>query len=346
MPPPAPEAVTGRSVRSRPVLAAGLLLSCLVLLAACAASLAVGAEHVPAGKVVHALLDYDATDRDQIVVHHLRLPRTLAGLLVGAALGLGGTLMQGVARNPLADPGMLGVNSGAALFVVIGIGWLDLTSFTGYVWCGFAGALVAAVLVYGVSAPGREGATPVKLALAGATTTAALGSVTSALVLSDTDTFDQYRFWQVGTLSRAAGTVGDAAPFILVGAVGALACGRLLNTLALGEDMARALGQRVGAVRLLCAALTVLLCGAATALCGPIVFVGLVVPHIARAITGADYRWILPYSAVLAPALLLLSDIIGRVVARPGEVQVGIVTAVLGAVPFILLVRARKVAEL
>ncbi|WP_212615965.1 iron chelate uptake ABC transporter family permease subunit [Streptomyces zhaozhouensis] len=335
-----------RRVTGRPRLVAGLLVGLLCLLLACAASLAFGAESVPPGKVVTALTDYDPTDRDQLVVRHLRLPRTLSGLLVGAALGLAGTVMQGVARNPLADPGMLGINAGAALFVVIGIGWLGLSSFSGYVWCGFVGALLAALLVYGVSAVGREGATPVKLALAGATTTAALGSITGALVLSDTDTFDQYRFWQVGTLSRTADIVGQAAPFILVGAVGALLSGRFLNTLALGEDMARTLGQRVGLVRAMGALSVVLLCGSATALCGPIVFVGLVVPHLVRTLTGSDYRWVLPYAAVVAPALLLTADVIGRLVARPSEVQVGIVTALLGSVPFILLVRRWKAAEL
>ncbi|MDT0446576.1 FecCD family ABC transporter permease [Streptomyces johnsoniae] len=335
-----------RSVRSRPALAAGLLATCLLLLLACAASLALGAESLPSGTVLTALLDYDATDRDQLIVRHLRVPRTFAGLLVGVALGLAGAVMQGIARNPLADPGILGINAGAGLFVVLGIGWFGLTSFSGYVWCGFVGALLAAVLVYGISALGREGATPVKLALAGATTTAALGSMTSALVLSDTDTFDQYRFWQVGTLSRSAETVEQAAPFIVLGLLAALGCGRYLNALALGEDVARALGQRVGLVRAACALVVVLLCGAATALCGPIVFVGLVVPHIVRAFTGSDYRWILPYSAVLAPCLLLVADVIGRLLAPPSEVQVGIVTAVLGAIPFVLLVRGRKQAEL
>ena len=255
--------------------------------------------------------------------------------------------MQGLTRNPLADPGILGVNAGAALFVVIGIYWFGLTSLLGYVWFAFAGAAIASVIVYALGSLGREGATPVKLALAGAALTALLGSITTAILLIDVDTLDQFRFWAVGSLAgRTATVAANVAPFIAVGLVLAMACGPVLNTLALGDDVARGLGQRVGLTRLLGAVSIVLLCGAATAAAGPIVFVGLAIPHVARAITGPDYRWIMPYSMVLAPILLLGADIIGRVVARPGEVQVGIVTAIIGAPVFIGLVRSRKLAEL
>ncbi|GAB2825731.1 iron chelate uptake ABC transporter family permease subunit [Streptomyces daliensis] len=338
---------TPRASRARPALVAGLFAAALVLLLAVAASLALGAQSLPPRTVVDALLHHDPSDKDHLIVAELRVPRTVAGLLVGVALGLAGTVMQGVARNPLADPGLLGVNAGAALFVVLGIHVAGVSALTGYVWFGFAGALVAAVLVYGVSAMGREGATPVKLALAGAATTAAFGSVTTAVLLSDTDVFEQYRFWQVGALSgREADLLWQAAPFFAVGTVCALLCGRFLNALALGDDVARALGQRVGVVRALSAAAVVVLCGTATAVAGPIAFVGLVVPHVARMITGPDHRWILPYAALLAPSLLLVSDVLGRLVAQPGELQVGIVTAVVGVPPFIALVRRRKQAEL
>ncbi len=214
-------------------------------------------------------------------------------------------------------------------------------------WFAFAGAALVSAVVYGIGSMGREGATPVKLALAGAAVAAALGSVTTAILLTDVQAFDQFRFWSVGSLAgRGYDTIAAVAPFILIGTVLALCTGRVLNALALGDDVARGLGQKVWLARLLSAAAVVLLCGAATAAAGPIGFIGLTVPHVARLVTGPDYRWILPYSMLLAPILLLGSDIIGRVIARPGEVQVGIVTAMIGAPFFIALVRRRKLAEL
>jgi iron complex transport system permease protein len=255
--------------------------------------------------------------------------------------------MQGVARNPLADPGILGVSAGASLFVVLAIYWFGVGTLTGYVWFSFLGAAVAAVVVYAIGATGREGATPVKLALAGAAVSALLASVTTAILLIDLATLDQFRFWAVGSLAgRDVVIAWQITPFVLVGAVMALASGRVLNALALGDDVARSLGQRVGTARAFAATTVVLLVGVATAAAGPIGFVGLTVPHVARVITGPDHRWVLPYSAVLAPVLLLGSDVIGRVVARPGEVQVGIVTALVGAPFFVALVRRRKMAEL
>ncbi len=214
-------------------------------------------------------------------------------------------------------------------------------------WFAFAGAAIASVVVYVVGSLGREGATPVKLALAGAAVTTFLGSITTAILLFDVSTLDQFRFWAVGSLAGRDGQIAaQMAPFIIVGTVMALASGRLLNALALGDDVARSLGQRVGLARLFSAVAIVLLVGAATAAAGPIAFVGLTVPHVARAITGPDYRWVLPYSLVLAPILLLTADVVGRVIARPGEVQVGIITALIGAPFFMILVRRRKLAEL
>ena len=328
-------------------LAVGLLVAIGVLVLVALVSVAVGAKSIPLGSVLDALFDYDPTNNDHLIVRSLRVPRTIVGLLVGAALGAGGALMQGLTRNPLADPGILGVNAGAALFVVIGIYWFGLQSLLGYVWFAFIGAAIASLVVYSLGSLGREGATPVKLALAGAALTAMMGSITTAILLMDVDTLDQFRFWNVGSLSGRTSTIAlNVAPFILVGLLMAVASGPLLNGLALGDDVARGLGQRIGLSRIVGAVAIVLLCGAATAAAGPIVFVGLAVPHIARVITGPDYRWVIPYSIVLAPVLLLGSDIVGRVIARPGEVQVGIVTAVFGAPVFIFLVRRRKMAEL
>jgi iron complex transport system permease protein len=326
---------------------AGLAVAAGVLVVIALLSVAVGAKSIPLGTVLDALFHPDPTDGDHLIVRSLRVPRTAVGLLAGAALGAGGAVMQGLTRNPLADPGILGVNAGAALFVAFGIYALGLTSLFAYVWFAFAGAAVASLIVYTLGALGREGATPVKLALAGAAATALLGSITSAILLLDVQTLDQFRFWHVGSLAGRTGTIAaQVAPFVLVGLALSIACAPRLNGLALGEDVARGLGQRVGVSRVMGATCIVLLCGAATAAVGPIVFVGLAVPHIARTITGPDYRWVLPYSIVLAPILLLGADVLGRVIARPGEVQVGIVTAVIGAPVFIGLVRRRRLAEL
>ena len=327
--------------------ALGLLGCAAVVAILCFLSLAIGARVTPLGAVWDAIFHYDQANTDHLVIRELRLPRTILGVLVGATLGMAGAVMQGVTRNPLADPGILGVNAGAALLVVIGISVFGVTSILGYVWFAFAGAAVASVVVYSVAALGREGATPVKLALAGAALSAAFGAVTTAMLLLDQATFDQFRFWAVGSLAgRDMTIVVQVAPFLIAGCLLALCLGRVLNTLSLGEDVARGLGANVVLSRAVSAAAVVLLCGAATAACGPIGFVGLTIPHVARMIVGPDYRWALPYSMTLAPILLLAADIVGRVIARPGEVQVGIVTALIGAPVFITLVRRRKLAEL
>ncbi|GAA0578118.1 iron chelate uptake ABC transporter family permease subunit [Kribbella sandramycini] len=328
-------------------LALGLVVCVALLALITLLSIAIGSKQIPLSTVIDALRHYDESNTDHVIVHSLRVPRTVIGLLVGAALGLSGALMQGVTRNPLADPGILGVNGGAALFVVGGIYFFGLSSLTAYVWLAFVGAAAASVAVYFLGSLGREGATPVKLALAGAAMTAMLGSLTTALLIGDVNTFDQYRFWSVGSLAgRGADIAEQVAPFVLVGIALALVSGRVLNALSLGDEVAKSLGQRVGLARLFVAVVVVLLCGAATAAAGPIGFIGLTIPHVARLVTGPDYRWILPYSMLLAPILLLGSDVIGRVIALPGELQVGIVTAVIGAPFFIALVRRRKLADL
>jgi iron complex transport system permease protein len=356
MPPPSavvdagPETAAPSRPRRRTRRAALVLglVGCVVLLVLVSLlSIAIGSKQIPLSTVIDALRHYNEADTDHVIVHSLRVPRTLIGLMVGAALGLSGALMQGVTRNPLADPGILGVNGGAALFVVGGIYWFGLSTLTAYVWLAFLGAAAASVAVYLLGSLGREGATPVKLALAGAALTAMLGSLTTALLIGDVDTFDQFRFWSVGSFAgRGSDIAAQVAPFILAGIVLALFCGRVLNALSLGDDVAKSLGQRVGLARAFVAVVVVLLCGAATAAAGPIGFVGLTIPHVARLVTGPDYRWILPYSMLLSPILLLGSDVIGRVVAQPGELQVGIVTAVIGAPFFIALVRRRKLADL
>ncbi|AAT89484.1 iron (III) dicitrate transport system, permease [Leifsonia xyli subsp. xyli str. CTCB07] len=283
--------------------------------------------------MLDALSHPSGTGPDTLVVVGSRLPRTLLGVAAGLALGLAGTVMQGLSRNPLAAPGLLGVNAGAALAVVVAIGTLGVTTASVSVWFAFLGAALAAGLVYAVSSAGREGATPIKLALAGAAVSAVLGSLLTAAMLTSRVSLDQMRFWQVGALAgRGTGVLLQVLPTLAVGAALALVLGRALNGLALGDDLARGLGQRVGRARLLSAVAIVLLCGSATAAVGPLAFVGLVVPHAARWAVGTDYRRILAFSAVFAPALLLTCDVIGRVVAPPGELQAGVVLAFVGAV--------------
>ena len=310
-------------------------------------SLAVGAKSIPWGTVIEAFTDYDETFTDHLIVRELRLPRTYLGLIVGSALGTAGALMQGGTRNPLADPGLLGVNAGAAFAVVLAIWWFGITSVLGLVWFAFIGAAAASVLVYLLGTAGRGGATPVRLALAGAALAALLGAFTRGVTLLDQATLDQFRFWAVGSL---AGRGDDLAlqilPFIVVGLVAAIAVARQLNAIALGDDAARSLGTKVGVTRAISVLSITLLCGGAVAVAGPIGFVGLVVPHAARAWFGPDQRWLIPASALSGAAFLLFCDTAGRVVARPGEIQVGIMTAAIGGPAFIFLVRRTRMAQL
>jgi iron complex transport system permease protein len=317
------------------------------VVAVAALSIAVGARTIPLGDVWAALTAFDPSATNHRIIVDLRLPRTILGLFVGAALGLAGAVMQGATRNPLADPGIMGVHAGAAAAVVAGIAFFGFTAIHTHVWLAFIGAAAATVVVYAVASLGREGATPVKLALAGAAVTAALSSLTTAILLLSVDTLDQFRFWQIGSLAgRPIDVLWGVLPFLAAGVGLALILGRMLDGLALGEDVARGQGQNVALSRAIAALCWVILGGAATASVGPIAFVGLTIPHIARAITGPSYRWILPYSALMAPMLLLGADVIGRIIVAPGELQVGIVTAALGGPFFIALIRRRKLAQI
>jgi iron-siderophore transport system permease protein len=333
-----PASTAPRSGRRAFGIPAVLLALAVVLML----SLAVGARQLSLEQAWQGLVDPGSPAYS--VVHEMRLPRTLLGLVAGAALGLAGGVMQALTRNPLADPGILGINAGASAAVVSAISFFGVTTFTGYVWFAFLGAAAMAVLLYAVG--GGRGATPARLALAGAALNAALYSYVYAVQLLDTATLDRMRFWTVGSLAAAdPGTVTRVAPFVIAGTLLALALARPLNALALGEDAARSLGSSTARTKAGAIVAITLLCGAATAACGPIVFVGLMVPHLVRAFAGPDSRRLLPYCALLAPVLMLGADVLGRVVARPGEVQVGIVTAVLGGPLFLYVVRRRRVAR-
>ncbi|MDI6102767.1 iron ABC transporter permease [Actinoplanes sp. NEAU-A12] len=339
--------VTTIAPRRAAALVPGLAVLGAVLAVVAFLSVTQGSRDIGLSEVLRALggLGDDGSTNSTVTLE-LRVPRTLLGILVGAALGVAGAVLQGVTRNPLADAGIMGVNSGAAVFVVFAITVLGVRGAGVYVWFAFAGAIAALVLVYAVASLGREGATPIKLALAGAAVTAGLGSMTTGIVMTNVDALNELRFWQVGSLAgRYAPILTGVAPFLIAGLVASLAFGRSLNGLALGEDVARGLGQRVGLTRAAAFGVVAVLAGASTAACGPIVFVGLVVPHVARFLCGPDYRWILPYSMLLAPIVLLVADVVGRLVVTPDELQVGVVLGLLGAPVFVGIVRFGRMSE-
>ncbi len=336
---------------SRPVLARRRLLAAtflaVAIVAVVLASVAVGTAQIPPATVWNALTHYDPTNSEHIAVVDKRLPRTVVGLTVGAALGLAGALAQGVTRNPLADPGILGLSQGAALSVVISITVFGATGPAQYVWFACAGAAIAGAFVWIIASRGRDGATPVKLALSGAAISAALASLVSAALLLQREALDTMRFWQVGALAgRGFDVLAPVLPLLVVAVAVAVMSGRFLNLFALGDDTAAGLGLSVGRARLGIGALIVILAGCATAVAGPLAFVGLVVPHMVRAISGADYRWILAYSAPTAAVFVVAADVLARIVARPSEVQVGIVVAAIGAPFFIALVRRGRTVGL
>ncbi|MGW6139990.1 FecCD family ABC transporter permease [Streptomyces sp. NPDC055144] len=304
-------------------------------------SLAVGARAIAPSAVLDALVHGGHSD-DAEVVRGLRLPRTLVGLMVGAALALAGTVLQGITRNPIADPGILGISQGASVGVVLAIAFAGIHTLTGYVWFAFAGAALASVAVYAIASSGRGGATPVKLALGGAAINALLVSVTTAVLTTKASAMDEFRFWQVGSLSgRDAHIVGQIWPFLVVGVLLVLSVARGLDALALGEDVAKGLGQRVATVRIVGGLGATVLTGVGVAAAGPIAFIGLAVPHIARAVVGSDHRWVLPMAALIGPVMLLVSDTVGRVVFPPSEVPAGVMTALIG-VPFLVTLVRRK----
>jgi iron complex transport system permease protein len=337
------------SLRARGRLATrtgGLAFALGALAFAALLSLAVGAQSIPLSEVIDALRHGGSSDNATIVTE-IRVPRTLVGIVVGVALGLAGALMQALTRNPLADPGLLGINAGAAAAVVVAIGLLGVTGTTAYVWFAFLGAALASIAVYAVGSAGRGGPTPVRLALAGTALSAALTAVIYGVTLTDEHLLRQYNQWSIGALGGRGRTELDAVlPFVALGALVTILLARPLNALALGDDSARSLGAHVGRTRIAGAASITLLCGAATAAAGPIWFLGLTVPHAARTICGPDQRWVLAYSAVLGATLLLVADVLGRIVVRPSELEAGLMLAVVGAPLFIALVRGRRIAAL
>lgn len=345
-----PDAATARSVpapigRLRRLRALWLLLVAAALLVLFALSIAIGTRDVGLSDIASALGGKVETIGEAAVA--MRIPRTVLALLAGAALGLAGAIMQGVTRNPLADPGILGVNMGASLAVVVGVAWFHIETAHAYIVTAILGAGAAAIFVYVVGSLGRGGATPLKLALAGAATSIAFSSLVIAVVLPRADIAGGVRAWQIGGVGGATfERIFPVLPFLAAGFVVSLLSARKLNALALGDELAAGLGEHVATTRAVAAFGAILLCGATTAVCGPIGFLGLVVPHLARLLTGSDHRWLLPFSALGGACLLIAADIVGRILARPAELDVGIVTALVGAPVFIWIVRRQRVRDL
>jgi iron complex transport system permease protein len=325
---------------------AGLFIGVLGIVLIALISLRIGSRPVTTRVVWDAIFHFDPTSYDQTVVRSLRLPRTIIAIGVGGALAVAGATMQAVTRNPLAEPSILGVSSGASFALVLAIFYGGLTQPYQYVWFSFMGALAASVLVFVISGMGRDGATPVKLALAGVVVSSLLSAWTSALLLLDEETYDVVRFWLAGSVvGRDLTTFWTVSPFLIGGAVICLFLGHQLNVLNLGDDAARGLGMQTGRTRIVCSILVVFITGAAISTAGPIGFLGLAVPHMVRSVIGPDYRWVLPYSMIWGAIFLTGADVIGRVVVRPSELEVGIVTAVIGAPFLIYLARQRSVAS-
>lgn len=330
---------SARTRRSRAVLAGVLAL----LIVAAALSLGVGARPIAPSVVLDALFQPDPSNADHVVVLTQRIPRTVIGIAAGAALALAGTLMQGLTRNPLADPGLLGVNAGASVAVLLAITLLGVTTPSGFVWFAFVGAAIASVVVAVIGARGPDGGNPAKLALTGAAVTAGLTAVTMLILTTRIVAFDVFRYWSVGGLTaRGLDSVAMVAVPLLIGVVLALTSARGLDLISLGDDTASGLGHNVARTRWVGITASVLLCGAATAIAGPIVFLGLLVPHALRAVVGSDYRRLLLIGIPAGAAVLLIADVVGRVIAPPGEVQAGIVVAFVGAPVLISLVLRRR----
>lgn len=331
-PGPAPRA-SGRFATAwgRPAL---LVVGLALLVLCIGLSIAIGSNPLPLETVWSALRAPD--DSFEAAVVASRLPRTQLGVLVGAALAVSGCLIQGVTRNPLGDPGLLGINTGAAAAVVTLAAVAGISSGPVLTLVAVLGAFAAALVVYAVGSSGRS-ATPVRLVLAGAAVTAVTGAYIQAITLLDPQVFNSYRYWAIGSIvGQHPSTVTMLWPFVAAGLVAAFLLGRPLNTLSMGEETAVALGAKTGRTRLAAAVVATVLAGVTTAAVGPIGFVGLAVPHLVRPFTGSDHRWLLPASAVFGAVLVLAADIVGRVVARPGEIAVGIVVAFIGA-PFLYL---------
>lgn len=323
-----------------------LFIEVVLVLLGILCSIAYGSNSIPIKDVLTYLFN-SGSDSFEAAVVYARIPRTVFGVLAGSALGVSGALMQAITRNPVADPSILGVNTGASLMVVIGIAYLNISSGIKLIGLSFFGAILTALFVYGIASYGFGGASSLKLVLSGAAVSTALASLVNTIMLPDSQVMKEFRFWQVGSISGATWEdIRLVLPFVAIGIILSLACASPLNAMALGDEMAVSLGVKVGVVRAFAAFAGVMLCAVITAIAGPVGFVGLMLPHLIRQILDNDMRIILPFSAIGGAGLLVISDVIGRILGRPGELEVGIITAILGAPVFIWIVWKTKTKSL
>ncbi|MBA4542124.1 iron ABC transporter permease [Thermoactinomyces daqus] len=324
---------------------AGLLAGVVLVAVLAMISISVGVTRVPLSTVVESFIHYQPTNNEHLIIRTTRVPRTVFALVVGASLAVAGALMQALTKNPLASPATLGVNAGASLFIVGGVTLFSITAVPSLMILGFIGAAVAAAIVYFLGSVGREGLSPLKLTLAGAAIAAFFASITQGMLVMNEKGLNELLFWLTGSVEgRSLESALPMFPFMLVGWLLALWMAPNIDILTMGEDVARGLGMKTGLIKGIGALIVVLLAGGSVAVAGPIAFVGLVVPHFVRAWVGASHRFIIPYAAVYGAALLMASDIAGRLVMNQQEIPVGVMTAILGT-PFFIYLAGRKGSE-
>lgn len=317
----------------------GLIIGILIIAALVWSSIVLGLTKVSAQMVFDAIYHFDGSN-EHIIIQDTRIPRAFIAAAVGASLAVAGAVMQGLTHNPLASPGILGINAGASFFVVFGISFLGLSSLTAFAWLAFLGAAIASVVVYVFGSMGSEGLTPIKITLAGAAIAAMFSSMTQGMLTLDERALDQVLFWLAGSIQgRDLEILLSVLPYLAIGWLIALAFGKQMNVLAMGEDLAKGLGQKTMLVKIMGGVIVVLLAGGSVAVAGPIGFVGIIIPHFARWLVGTDYRWVIPYSALLGAVLLLAADIGARYILMPAEVPVGVMTAIVGAPFFVYIAR-------
>jgi iron complex transport system permease protein len=318
---------------------AGLLVGITLLLLLMCGSLVFGYANTNWKIAYDSFISFDGSN-EHIIIHNVRLPRALIGAVVGASLAIAGAIMQALTKNPLASPSVFGINAGAGFFVVVAISLLYVDSLQAYTWIAFAGAAVTAFAVYFIGSFGREGLTPMKLTLAGAAMAALFSSLTQGLLVVNESALDQVLFWLAGSVQgRKMESLYTVLPYVVPAIILSMILSQKINVLTMGEDVAKGLGQRTGFVKLMAALIVIILGGGSVAVAGPIAFIGIVIPHFARFLVGNDYRWIIPYCAILGGALLVFADILARFVIMPEEVPVGVMTAFIGTPFFVYIAR-------
>lgn len=319
---------------------------CLILVVAFISSIIVGQTPISMGQAVDSFLNYNESVTEHVVVRNDRLPRAVIAAVIGACLAIAGALMQALTRNPLASPSIFGINTGAIFFVVVGVVFFSISSLQHLMWFAFLGATIAALLVYFLGSLGRDGLTPIKIVLAGAAISALFQSYTQAILVMNEAGLQDVLFWLAGSISgRTLDMLLPVLPFMISSLIVALFMGKAINLLITGDDIAKGMGQKVWLVKVAMGVIVVLLAGSSVAVVGSVGFIGLVIPHIARAFTGNDYRWLLPFAAILGAVLLLMADVVARLLIMPQEVPIGVMTAIIGA-PFFIYIAKRGVTKL